>query len=44
MRLFLTKWFARYARREKIKDDRLREAVNRAGQGGIDADLGGGLI
>ena len=29
---------------KKIKDDRLLEAVNRAGQGSIDADLGGGLI
>ena len=29
---------------KKIKDDRLLEAVNRAGRGRIEADLGGGLI
>ncbi len=44
MRLFKTKWFARYARHEKITDASLREAVARAERGLIDADLGGGVI
>ena len=43
-RIFKTKWFARYARREKIADANLREAVSRAGRGLVDADLGGGVI
>src|SRR5271170_4292533 len=34
----------RYARRERIADSSLREAVERAGHGSIDADLGGGVI
>jgi hypothetical protein len=44
MRIFKTKWLARFARREGIDDQRLREAIERAEQGLIDADLGGGLI
>jgi hypothetical protein len=35
---------ARYARRERIADHSLREAIERAGRGTIDADLGGGII
>ena len=44
MRVFKTKWFARYARRERIADRSLREAVARAERGLIDADLGSGII
>src|SRR5271156_6501844 len=44
VRIFKTKWLARYARRERIADHSLREAIERAGRGLIDADLGGGLI
>lgn len=44
MRTFKTKWFARFARRESIADKSLREAIERAERGSIDADLGGGLI
>jgi len=44
MRIFKTKWLARFARREGIDDRSLREAIERAEQGLIDADLGGGLI
>ena len=44
MRIFKTKWLARFARREGIADKSLREAVQRAEQGMIDVDLGGGLI
>jgi hypothetical protein len=44
VRAFKTKWFVRYARREKIGDEALREAITRAERGLVDADLGGGLI
>lgn len=41
---YLTKEFARRLRREGLGEDRLAEAVQRAEDGKIDADLGGGLI
>jgi len=44
MRVFLTKWMARFARREGISDESLREAIRRAELGLVDADLGGGVI
>jgi hypothetical protein len=44
MRIFKTRWFARFARREEIADKGLIEAIRRAERGLIDADLGGGLI
>ena len=44
MRIFETKWFARYARRERIEGENLREAVIRAEKGLVDADLGGNVI
>jgi hypothetical protein len=44
MRIFKTKWFARFARHEQIMDAGLREAIERAERGLNDADLGGGLI
>lgn len=44
MRVFKTKWFRRFARREGISDAVLCEAVARAERGLIDADLGGGVI
>ena len=44
MRVFKTRWFARFARQEHIADTSLREAIERAERGLIDADLGGGLI
>jgi hypothetical protein len=44
MRIFKTKWLVRFARRERIADRSLREAIERADQGLIDADLGGGII
>lgn len=37
-------WFRRFARREKIDDATLVDAISRASQGLIDADLGGGVI
>jgi hypothetical protein len=44
LRVFRTKEFSRYARRQGIRDEALCEAVARAERGLIDADLGGGLI
>ena len=44
MRVFRTKVFDRFARRERITDDVLIEAVDRAERGLVDADLGGGVI
>jgi hypothetical protein len=44
MRVFKTKAFARFARRERIDDAALADAVRRAERGQIDADLGGGII
>ena len=35
---------AKFARRERISDASLKEAIERAERGTIDADLGGGLI
>ncbi|MCW6533805.1 type II toxin-antitoxin system RelE/ParE family toxin [Sphingomonas lycopersici] len=44
MRIFKTKWVARFTRRERIDDASLKEAIERAERGIIDADLGSGLI
>lgn len=44
MHIFKTKWLVRFARRERISDQSLSEAITRAEQGLVDADLGGGLI
>lgn len=44
MRIFKNSWFTRFARKEKISDEVLREAVQRAENSQVDADLGGGVI
>jgi len=44
LRVFKNSWFSRFARREKITDEVLIDAISRAMQGLIDADLGGGVI
>ena len=44
MRVYKTKEFSRYARRESIRDAVLYEAACRAALGSIDANPGGGLI
>jgi hypothetical protein len=44
VRVFKNSWFQRFARKERIADASLCEAVARAKAGLIDADLGGGLI
>ena len=43
-RVFKTRWFERFARKEKIPDPALIDAVARAENGQVDADLGGGVI
>lgn len=44
LRVFKTKWFASFARRERISESSLVEAVQRAQRGLVDADLGGGVV
>jgi len=44
MHVYKTRWFARFARHERITDESLLDAIARAQRGLIDADLGGGLI
>ena len=44
MRVYVVKAFARFARKEKTADAALVEAIDRAEQGLVDADLGGGVI
>jgi len=44
LRVFATKEFARFARKERIGSSQLCDAASRAGKGLIDADLGGGVI
>jgi len=40
----VTKVFARFARKQRLDDKRLCEAVARAGRGSVDVELGGNLI
>ncbi len=44
MRIFKSKWFAKFARKERITDAKLCEAIGNAEQGIVDADYGGGVI
>lgn len=44
MRVFKSRWFERFARREGIADLAMREAIARAQKGLVDADLGGNVI
>ena len=44
LRAFRNAWFQRFARRENIADAALWEAVMRANQGQVNADLAGGVI
>ena len=41
MRIFKTTWFTRFANKEGITDDELREMVSQLEAGQADADLGG---
>jgi hypothetical protein len=44
LRIFKSRWFQRFARKERIADTLLWDAVARAEKGQIDADLGGDVI
>lgn len=44
MRIFRNQWITKFAKKHKISDPELIEAVERADKGVIDADLGGGVI
>ncbi len=44
VRIFKSRWFQRFARKERIADAALREAVARAEKRQVDADLGGEVI
>ena len=44
MRIFKSKWFAKFARKEEISDEKLIQAVKDADAGSIDADYGSGVI
>ena len=44
MKIFQNAWFRRFIRKEKISVNMLCDAVERADNGQIDADLGGGVI
>lgn len=44
VRIFKNKRFVRFARKERISDRSLCEAVQKAEKGLVDADLGGGVI
>jgi len=44
MRIYETRIFGRFTKKETISNSDLRKAVERANAGLIDADLGGGLI
>jgi hypothetical protein len=43
-RIFKNGWFERFSRKERIDNSVLRDAVQRAESGLVDADLGGGVI
>ena len=43
MRVFKNTWFARFARKEGISDEELRDIVDQLEAGQVDADLGGGV-
>lgn len=44
MRIFLTKWFERWAAKEGVTEQSIREAVSEMEQGLIDAHLGGSVV
>jgi hypothetical protein len=44
VRIFKTKWFARFARKEDISDKKLSNAVEEVEKGLHDGELGGNLI
>lgn len=43
-RIFKNGWFERFARKERLAEEALVDAILRAERGLVDADLGGGVI
>ena len=43
-RIFKSKWFVRFAHKERISDAKLCEAISDADKGNVNADYGGGVI
>ena len=44
VRIFKSKWFVRFAHKERISDAKLCEAISDADKGNVNADYGGGVI
>jgi hypothetical protein len=44
VRVFKTRWFSKFARKENMEDSKLAEAISEIEAGLVDADYGGGLI
>jgi hypothetical protein len=44
VQIFKSKWFVKFARKERISDARLCKVIKDAEDGKVDADYGGGLI
>ena len=44
MRVFINKWFSKFARKQQISTEDLIEIVNSLETGKVDADLGGGVV
>jgi hypothetical protein len=44
VRIFKTKWFMHYAKKERVGDHSLCDAIERAERGLVDTDLGGGSL
>jgi hypothetical protein len=44
LRVLKNAWFERFARKQRIPDAALRQAMERMEKGQIDADLGGGVV
>ncbi|MDP8243879.1 MAG: type II toxin-antitoxin system RelE/ParE family toxin [Candidatus Hinthialibacter antarcticus] len=44
MRIFKTKVFSRFVKKERILDSQLAAAIEKIEKGQVDADLGGGVI
>lgn len=44
LRIFKNAWFKRFARRKKISDKTLKDAIARLEEGTVDADLGGSVM
>lgn len=44
MRIFKNKWFSKFARKERISDEKLIQAIRDVEAGNINTDYGGGVV